>query len=201
MDQPRHSFVVDGPTTTYRDHGSWGGSSSAGMSTIRARSHSPRPLAWGSGLALAATPSPSSPAMTKLIARRFGRPYRSTGSGAVSGSNSFSRGTVRNPASHAYAASVRAHTPRLAFPPLSPDRAPATRPKGARTTGPPGVAATATDGTSARTGGSGGRTGSTTVVSPPMTTCCGSRTAGTAVGQYTPNARAPPVRPSPNMPG
>ena len=39
---------------------------------------------------------------------------------------------VRKPSSHAHAASVRANTPRLASPPLSPERAPTTRPSGAR---------------------------------------------------------------------
>ena len=90
-------ITKNGPGHTGReDHGS----SSAGMSTTRARSHSPRLLACGSSRVLAATPSPSSPAMTKLTARRFGSSYRSTGSGAVSGSSSFSLATVRKPASH-----------------------------------------------------------------------------------------------------
>src|SRR5262249_60390839 len=104
--------------------------------------------------------------MTQLLPRRFGRLLRSTGSSAVSGSSSFNRGTVRKPASHAYPASVRAHTPRLALPPLSPDRAPATRPSGARTTGPPAAAAPpATTGTFASAGGAPRRGAPTTA--PP----------------------------------
>src|ERR1700756_5570528 len=88
----------DDPGATGReDHGS----SSVGMSTTRARSHSPRLLACGSSRALAATPSPSRPAITKFSARTFGSSYLSTGSGAVSGSSSLSLATVRNPASHA----------------------------------------------------------------------------------------------------
>src|SRR3954454_850000 len=46
--------------------------------------------------------------------------------------------TVRVPASHAYSAASLAHTPTLALPPLSPDRAPKYRPSGSPTAGPTG---------------------------------------------------------------
>ena len=47
-------------------------SSTSGTSTTRARSHSPRLLAWGSGRTDEATPSPSRPTITKLSARKLG---------------------------------------------------------------------------------------------------------------------------------
>src|SRR5215470_9931426 len=111
-------------------------SSSSGTSTRRPRSSSPNALACGSNLVLAATPSPSRPPITKLIARRFGSSCRRTSSPAVSGSNSASRSTLSNPANHGYARSERAHTPRFASPPLSPLRAPAIRPNGTFRVGP-----------------------------------------------------------------
>src|SRR5690606_29395339 len=112
-----------------------GHSNSSGMSTRRERSHSPSALACGSNRVDAATPSPRSPTMTKLRARRLGNAARCTGSGAHSGRSRFNSATVRKLRSHSYAASERAQTPRFASPPLSPDRAPTTRPSGCRCTG------------------------------------------------------------------
>src|SRR5205807_7423869 len=66
----------------------------AGIVTCRARSHSPRPLACGSWRVPAATPSPSRPCTTKLSDRRFGKSYRLTRNGAVSGSNCWNFSTV-----------------------------------------------------------------------------------------------------------
>src|SRR6266567_3098281 len=53
----------------------------------------------------------------------------------------------------------------------------------------------------ATTGGSGGRTGVTVALCPPTTTSCRTSDAGTTVGQYTPNACGPDVRPDPKNPG
>src|SRR5690606_26414761 len=109
-----------------------GHNSSSGMSTCLLRNHSPSALACGSKRACDATPCPSRPLTTKFIALRFGSRYRRTGRSAVSGSSRRNSSTVRVVASHRHAASVRTQTPTLASPPLSPLRAPATRPSGAR---------------------------------------------------------------------
>ena len=74
--------------------------------------------------------------MTKLRARRLGSTWRVTGNDSVSGRRRRSSSTVRALASHRQASSVRAHTPTLALPPLSPERAPATVPSGTRRVGP-----------------------------------------------------------------
>src|SRR3954471_20873749 len=106
--------------------------SETGMFTCRARSHSPRPFACGSWRVPAATPSPSSPCTTKFKARMLGSSKRWTSYSLVSGSSSLNFSTVSPRASHWYAASVSTQTPTLALPPLSPLRAPATVPSGAR---------------------------------------------------------------------
>src|SRR6185437_8650177 len=49
-----------------------------GRSTLRARSHSPKPLACGSNRACEATPAPRMPSTTKFTARRFGKTCRVT---------------------------------------------------------------------------------------------------------------------------
>ena len=93
-----------------------------------------QPLAEALGLRVEApreaTPSPSSPSITKLSARRLGNTWRVTTSGAASGSRRRSSSTVSVSASHGQASPLRAHTPTLALPPLSPERAPATVPSG-----------------------------------------------------------------------
>ena len=109
------------------------GSRRAGTSTSRLRRYSPSPLAWGSGRVDEATPSPSSPTTTKLRARRLGKAWRRTTNTSASGSRSRNRSRVSSPSSHPQASSLRAHSPTLAFPPLSPDRAPIMVPRGRRT--------------------------------------------------------------------
>src|SRR3954449_4606040 len=106
--------------------------SATGMFTCRDRSRSPRPFACGSCRVPAATPSPSRPCTTKFSARMFRSSKRSTSYSLVSGSSSLNFSTVSPRASHWYAASVSTQTPTLALPPLSPLRAPATVPSGAR---------------------------------------------------------------------
>src|SRR4051812_10884768 len=113
--------------------------SSAGTSTSRERRYSPSPLAWGSGRVLEATPSPSSPTITTLTARRFGSAKTRISRPGASGSSSRTRSGVNSAASHAYAASSRVQNPTLPLPPLSPDRAPATAPSGTPTTSPPRI--------------------------------------------------------------
>src|SRR5690606_32195659 len=60
-------------------------SSSSGMATTRARSHSPTALAWGSKRVDEATPSPSSPWIRMLTPARFGSGWTSIRSSAASG--------------------------------------------------------------------------------------------------------------------
>ena len=113
--------------------------SASGISSVRLSSHSPTALPCGSNLVLAATPRPSSPSITTLTARRFGSGCTVTGRSAASGSSSRTLPGVSVAASHAAASSLRAHTPTFAVPPLSPLRARATAPSGARRVGPPTV--------------------------------------------------------------
>ena len=114
-------------TVTAGPPGCRGGGSAA---TRRAPWPAGRSGAW------AATPSPRMPSTTKFRARRFGRTCRTTVK--LGGLRAAVRGTGRRSASCAsqrQASSVRTQTPTLALPPLSPLRAPATRPRGARRVG------------------------------------------------------------------
>src|SRR5262245_29624342 len=61
------------------------GSTSMGTRMVRPRRTSPSALACGSKRVDAATPRPSRPRMTKLIAFRFGNSYRSMSKSLVSG--------------------------------------------------------------------------------------------------------------------
>src|SRR5690606_17355039 len=169
------------------------GSSASGTSRCRPRSHSPSALACGSDRVLPPAPSPSSPSTTKLAARRCGKRCRVTGSGAASGISRLNASTVRACASHRQAASSRTHTPTLASEPLSPLRAPATRPSGARRTGPSGGGG--------GSGGSGTGAGSAAAGAGAMpsrvpsgsTAVCGTWPAGTwAAVNATPSGRASP---------
>src|SRR4029453_5936572 len=108
-------------------------SSSTGRSTTRARNPPPPPLARGSARVEDETPSPSSPTTTKFSERRFGSSYRRTSRWRASGISSRNRSPVRNPSRNRYAPSLPAHTPPVAFPPLSPARVPNPRPSGSRT--------------------------------------------------------------------
>src|SRR5215207_4551598 len=157
----------------------------AGISTMRARSHSPRLFACASWRVDAATPSGSRPWITKLSALRLARRCRSTARPAVSGSSARTRSTVRNPSSQAHPSSLRANTPRLALPPLSPERAPTTRPRGAATVPPAGsIAPGPGAGSVGRAAAGVGATESTTVAVPPSTTTCwGTSSAGTTAGR------------------
>ena len=92
---------------------------------------------------------------------------------------------LRNPSSQSKASAERANTPRLALPPLSPERAPATRPSGDGTVGPQSRLAAGAAGE--RIGGTGpatGGTGSTTVRSPSRkVTYWGTADAATVAGR------------------
>ena len=108
---------------------------------------------------------------------------------------------VRKLSSQAQAPGLRANTPRLALPVLSPERLPTTAPRGAAIISPVGTSAAGAS-TGVTVTSPGGATESTTVRSPPRTTTCwGTSSAGTRAGQWTPKGRAPPPPPMPNMPG
>src|SRR5579884_1022997 len=107
---------------------------------------------------------------------------------AASGTSRRKASTSRLAASQAYAGSVRAHSPTLALPPLSPERAPYTAPRGTARLGPSGTGsvAAATGATATSPAGSGG-VGSTASLRPSAATTTWSTTsAGTSAGQYTP---------------
>ena len=62
---------------------------------------------------------------------------------------------VSSPSSHAQASSLRAHSPTLAFPPLSPERAPMMVPSGRRTVAAVVSGAVGRAGGATRSGASG----------------------------------------------
>ena len=100
---------------------------------------------------------------------------------------------MRKSSSHAHPSSVRAKTPRLALPPLSPERVPTTSPIGAR----PSVRLAPRrwdqgEGQPRPTLGANDRT---VTCSPPRTvTCCGTSAASITAGVNTPYGFAPRVR-------
>ena len=102
------------------------------MSVCNALMYSPSALAWGSVLVHDATPSPRNPTMTKFNALRLGNSWRRTDSPAASGTNCAKRSTVRCDRNQSYRSVVSVHSPTLALPPLSPDRAATTLPRGLR---------------------------------------------------------------------
>src|SRR5262245_39853420 len=122
---------------------------SSGISTYRERAHSPSPFACGSNRVDAATPCPSSPCSTTLTPPRLGRAKVSTSRSRVSGSSVRTKSGVTRSSSHATRASYfsavepvetpsrETQSPRLASPPLSPDRAWTNVPSGAFTRPPP----------------------------------------------------------------
>src|SRR5205823_6648614 len=156
-------------------------SSARGTSTSLARRYSPRLFACGSLRVDDATPSPRRPCTMKLRLQRFGSAWRSTGKPAASGTSRRKRSTVSSRSSHAYAGPLRAQTPTLAFPPLSPERAPKTRPSGTRSTGPDGDGGSSTGATLASPPRA--TTGGMPTVSPPITTRCSTSSDGTSAGQ------------------
>ena len=115
-----------------REFGSLTAAPPGSSTDARERSHSPSALACGSNRVEAATPSPSRPWMTKFRARRLrqARTARTLERSALRQQALELRRRSRKLAASAYPASVRAHTPRLASPPLSPERAPTTVPSG-----------------------------------------------------------------------
>src|SRR5581483_5998650 len=109
------------------------------------------------------------------------------GKGATSGRRDFRRSTVSHSRRKANAAGVRAQTPRLALPPLSPERAPNARPSGTRTVSPDGGGGSAIDG-GAIAGASSVEppgAGAIAIVSPSKITRSRSWRASTSAGQYT----------------
>ncbi len=108
------------------------------MSTTLLRRYSPSPLACGSGRVELATPSPSRPTTTKLSARRLGKAVspdvEPVGLGEQ-GAEVFDGEVGIEPVPCLI---VRAHSPTLALPPLSPERAPMMVPRGRRRLGPAG---------------------------------------------------------------
>jgi anion-transporting ArsA/GET3 family ATPase len=123
---------------------------------------------------------------------------------AVSGRSSRTLSTVRACASQRHSSSVRTQTPMLASPPLSPLRAPATRPRGTRRTGPSGsgsgssgvdrsgagssgAGSSGAGSSGADTGaGSGVCAGTGTRVPSGRTAVCGTSEAGTYAVSKTP---------------
>src|ERR671911_1334984 len=157
----------------------------AGISTMRARSHSPRLFACASWRVDAATPPCSRPWITKLSALRVARRCPSTARPAGSGRKGPHPSPPRDPSSQAHPSSWRANTPRWALPPLSPERAPTTRPSGAATVPPAGITPGPGAGSVGRAAAGVGATESTTVPPPPSTTTCwGTSSAGTTAGRY-----------------
>ena len=119
------------------------------MSISRARRNSPRVFACGSLRVDAATPSPRSPRNdeVRLTVREL-VPLDLERGGL--GEEALEARRPSGIAKQRIARRVFAQTPRLAFPPLSPERAPKVAPSGFRSVGPPGTGAIAGAGTSAR---------------------------------------------------
>src|SRR5262249_19116807 len=114
-----------------------------------------------------------------------------TTSECASGISDFTCSALSDSRSHAYASGVRAQTPTLALPPLSPERAPMIRPSGARRVGPPGaggsvLGATLSGETALDRGGN--VTGGTAYSAPSRCTVCVISDAGATVGQESPYA-------------
>src|ERR1700744_6257289 len=102
--------------------------------------------------------------------------------------SSRTRSTVRYSRSQPNAAGSRVHTPTLALPPLSPDRAAAIRPSGARTAGPSGTAYSTYVGSKPTYVELVSMGGMTWRVPSGSTTVCSTSVAGISAGQYTPYA-------------
>src|SRR5207245_3253779 len=104
----------------------------------------------------------------------------------ISGISSPSRSTVRNASNQRYPSSLRAQTPTLALPPLSPDLAPNTVPSGSRRVGPKSAGSGRP---SSAFSSCGGRRGGSTTSSrrpPSNTTVWVTTSADTSAGQKTP---------------
>src|SRR5215467_7570192 len=99
------------------------------------------------------------------------------------------RSAVRKSRSQGYADGSRAQNPTLALPPLSPERAPAIVPSGARRVGPEMSAAPAGLSAGSMTrGGPDGVGGIATIDPSAITTAWFTTFVATTVGQYTPYA-------------
>ena len=143
-------------------------------------------LGLGVGPGRRATPSPRSPPNTRLTARRLAKRYRRTSRSAASGTSARIRASVRNSASHSYARRrLAAHSPTLALPPLSPERAAADRTERASAPSRPVARAVSRCASLDRTAGSPalGVGSITTRVPSGRTTACSTASAGTRHGQ------------------